>query len=233
MFEKFQSFQNLVETATKEKIATLRTDNGGEFTSNHFLTYCQEKGIKRQLTNFYTPQQNGVSERMNQTLLGMARAMLFFKGLKSCYWAEAVHTAVYLRNRSPSSSLDGITPFEAWYGFKPMVKHLRVFGSVCYALVPKEKRKKLESRSVKCMLIGYSNEKKGYRLLSDGKFIVSRDVIFDETESLSVEEVEKQLSHLEEKVTKEQLRMQHLNKTRNDSLISLQNYRMVNRLKTP
>ena len=96
-----------------------------------------------------------------------------------------------------------------------MVKHLRVFGSIFYALVPKKKKKKLESRSVKCMLIGYSDEKKGYRLLSDGKFIVSRDVIFDETESLSVEEVEKQLSHLEEKVTKEQIRMQHLNKTRN------------------
>ena len=83
---------------TKEKIATLRTDNKGEFTSNHFLTYYQEKRIKRQLTNFYTPQQNGVSERMNQTLLGMARSMLFFKGLNSCYWSEAVHIAVYLRN---------------------------------------------------------------------------------------------------------------------------------------
>ena len=66
------------------------------------------------------------------------------------------------------------------------------------------------------MLIGYSDEKKGYRLLSDGKFIVSSDVIFDKTKSLSVEEVEKQLSHLEEKVTKEQIRMQHLNKTRNE-----------------
>ena len=88
----------MVETATKEKITTLRTDNGGEFTSNNFLTYCQEKGIKRQLTNVYTPQQNGVSERMNQTLLGMARAMLFFKGLNSCYWAKAVHTTIYLRN---------------------------------------------------------------------------------------------------------------------------------------
>ena len=76
---------------------------------------------------------------MNQILLGMAREMLFFKGLNSCYWVEAVHTAIYLRNRCPSSSLDGITPFEAWYGLKPMVKHLRVFGSVCYARVPKEK----------------------------------------------------------------------------------------------
>jgi hypothetical protein len=74
-----------------------------------------------------------------------------------------------------------ITPFEAWYGFKPKVKHLCVFGSICYALVPKEKRTKLDSHSMKCMMIGYSDEKKGYRLLSNGKFVVSWDVIFDET----------------------------------------------------
>jgi transposase InsO family protein len=117
-FTQFQSFQNLVETATGEKIATLHMDNGGEFTSSEFHAYFQEKGIRRKLTNSYTPQQNGVTERMNQTLLGMARAMLFFKGLSSSYWDEVVHTTIYLRNQSPSSSLDGITPYEAWYGFK-------------------------------------------------------------------------------------------------------------------
>lgn len=76
---------------------------------------------------------------MNRTLLGMVRSMLTFKRLSPTYWAEVIHTAVYLRNRSPTTSLDGITPYEAWFGFKPRVKHLRVFGSVCYALVPKEK----------------------------------------------------------------------------------------------
>ena len=79
VFEKFQSFQNLVEIVTKEKIATLRTNNGGEFTSNHFFTYCQEKGIKRQFTNFYTPQQNGVSKRMNQT---------YWEWLEQCYFSK-------------------------------------------------------------------------------------------------------------------------------------------------
>jgi hypothetical protein len=138
---------------------------------------------------------------MNITLMGMARSMLHFKGLSTKYWAEAVHTTVYLRNRSPTSALDGITPYEAWYGTKPSVNHLRVFGSTCYALVPKEKRTKLENRSMKCMLLGYSDEKKGYRLLSNGKFIISRDVVFDETESQTVEELENLLSHLEKKVT--------------------------------
>ena len=109
-FHKFKIFRQLVENEVKEKIGTLRTDNGGEFTSNEFKTYCSENGIKRHLTNVYTPQQNGVVERMNHTLLGMARSMLTFKRLSPTYWAEAIHTTVYLRNRSPTSSLDGITP---------------------------------------------------------------------------------------------------------------------------
>jgi hypothetical protein len=136
---------------------------------------------------------------MNRTLLGMARSMLSFKRLSSKYWAEAIHTTIYLRNRSPTTSLDGITPYEAWFGFKPRVKHLRVFGSVCYALVPKEKRTKIDSRSLKCTMIGYSDEKKGYQILSNGKFIVSRDVIFDETESKSADEIESLLQKLEAK----------------------------------
>jgi hypothetical protein len=61
---------------------------------------------------------------MNHTFLGMVRSMLTFKNLIPSYWAEAVHTVVYLRNRSPIAFLDGITPYEAWHGFKPRIKHL-------------------------------------------------------------------------------------------------------------
>eukprot|EP00253_Pinus_taeda_P034497 PITA_34497 len=167
-----------------------------------------ENGIRRQLTNVYTPQQNGVVERMNQTFLGMARSMLTFKRLSPTYWVEAIHTAVYLRNQSPTACLDRITPYEAWFGLKPRVKHLRVFGSVCYALVPKEKRTNLDSRSLKCTMIGYSDEKKGYRLLTNGKFIVSRDVIFYETESKSAKEIENLLHKLQTKRSKRNGKMQ-------------------------
>ena len=138
-FEKFKNFRQLIENEVMEKIDTLRTDNGREFTSNEFKMYCMDNGIKIHLNNVYTPQKNGVVERMNRTLLGMARSMLTFKKLSPLYWAEAIHTAVYMRKRSPTASLDGITPYEAWFRFKPRVKHLRVFGSVCYALVLKEK----------------------------------------------------------------------------------------------
>ena len=130
------------------------------------------------------------------TLMGMERSMMQFKGLSSSYWAEAVHTAVYLRNRSPKTSLDGVTPYESWYGYKPKFKHLRVFGYVCYALVPTKKITKLDSRSIKCLFIGYSDQKKGYGFLSDGKFIVSRDVIFDETESAILDEINHLISRL-------------------------------------
>jgi hypothetical protein len=180
-FDKFIQFQCLVENATKEKIATLKIDNGGEFTSNEFNDYCRRSGIKRKLTNSYTPQQNGVTKRMNRNFIGMERSMLHFKGLSTKYWAEAIHTIVYLRNQSPTSTLYGITPYQAWYGTQPSVNHLQVFGSTCYSLVPKEKRNKLENRSMKCMLLGYSNENKGYRLLSNGKFIISQYVVFYET----------------------------------------------------
>jgi transposase InsO family protein len=137
VFEKFKIFCQLVENEVKEKIGSLMTNNGGEFTSNEFKIFCTNNGIRRHITSVYTRQQNGVVERMNHTLLGMERSMLSFKKLSSTYWAEAIHTTIYLRNIYPTASLDEITPYEAWFGFKPQVKHLRVFGSVCYALVPK------------------------------------------------------------------------------------------------
>jgi transposase InsO family protein len=101
-FEKFVHFQHMVENETRENVASLRIDNGGEFTSTKFNDYCRNDGVKRQLKNSYTPQHNGVTERMNRTLMGMARSMMHFKGLSTKYWAEAVHTAVYFRNRSPT-----------------------------------------------------------------------------------------------------------------------------------
>jgi transposase InsO family protein len=112
----------MVENATKEELATLRTYNGGGFTSSEFNDYCRDNGIKRQLKNSYTPQHNGVIERINRTIMGMGRSMMQFKGLSTKYCVEVVHTAVFLRNRSPKLSLDGKTTYEACYGFKPLRK---------------------------------------------------------------------------------------------------------------
>lgn len=78
----------------------LRTDNGGEYASNEFHEYCTNLGIRHQYTTPHTPQQNGLAERMNRTLLDMARPALQRSGLGDKYWADAVNTAVYVKNRS-------------------------------------------------------------------------------------------------------------------------------------
>ena len=111
-----------------------------------FVEYVtmMEKGIAHQLTNPYTQEQNGVSERLNRTLVESARSMLIYAKMPLKFWAEAVNTAVYLHNRSPTSALKDKTPFERWFGKKPNVSNLKVFGSVCFVHTPDHLRKKLD-----------------------------------------------------------------------------------------
>jgi len=133
----------------------LRTNNGGEFCSKEFEEFCKKCGISRQKTTPYTPQQNGVVEKMNKTLMERARSMLSGVELGQKFWAKAVETTCYLVNRSPSSALEDKTPQEVWTSKKPSLSHLRVFGCDAYVHVPKEKRTKLDSKSKKCIFIRY------------------------------------------------------------------------------
>ena len=128
----------------------------------------------------------------------MVRSMLFFKNVKIMFWADAVLCAAYIKNRCPSSAIRNKTPYELWYGHVPSVKHLRIFGSTCYALIPKVHRNKLGARSRKCIFLGYSNTSKAYRLYDEvnKKFVVSRDVIFLES-SKTDNVVERQLDRLD------------------------------------
>ena len=160
----------------------LRTDNGGEYTSTEFESYLKKEGIEHQYTIPKTPEQNGVSERMNRTLVEAVRSMLADSTLLHRFWAEALSTAAYLINRSPTKALDGKTPFQAWYGKKPNVYHLRVFGCSAYIHIPKDERKKLNPKAKKCTFLGYGTSRKGYRLynLKTSRIIHSRDVVFNE-----------------------------------------------------
>ena len=99
-------------------------NNGGKYTSNEFKSYLKMEGIEHQYTIPKTPEQNGVSERMNRTLVETVRSMLADSRLPHKFWAEALSTAAYLVNRSPTKSLHGKTPFEALYGKRPNVNHL-------------------------------------------------------------------------------------------------------------
>ena len=182
VFQKFLEWKSLVEKSSGYKVKTLRTDNGGEYTSTEFEGYLKKEGILHQYTIPKTPEQNGVSERMNRTLVETLRSLLSDSRLPHKFWAEPLSTTAYLINRSPTKSLSNQTPFEAWYGKKPNVKHLRAFGCSAYIHVPKDERKKLDPKSKKCVFLGYSTTRKGYRLYHQktSSIIHSRDVIFDE-----------------------------------------------------
>lgn len=106
--------------------------------------------------------------------------MLKYSQLEHVYWAEIVHIIVYLLNRAPTKALDGITPDEAWIGVKPSFSHLHVFGCISYMYIPKQNKKKLDQKEMKCILLGYCNEYKAYNLMNPTtkKIYISRDVIF-------------------------------------------------------
>ena len=192
VFEFFKQWQAEVENFTGQRVKTLRTDNGGEFTSKSFQAHLKACGIRHELTIPKTPEQNGVAERLNRTLVETTRAMLLDAKLPHMFWAEAISTATYLRNRSPTSAVEGTTPHQAWYGQKPRVEHLRVFGSAAYVHIPKDERGKLDPKSKKCVLLGYGSVQKGYRVYDrlTRKVFYSRNVKFDEreTDGPSVEE---------------------------------------------
>jgi len=138
------------------KISRFRCDNGREYMSSELREFFEQQGIQFEFTIRYTPQQNGVSERMNRTLIEKARYMIFHCKLNKTFWSEAVRTAVYLVNRSPTSALEGKIPAALWYNKKPNVNKLRVFGCIAYLLVPKELRTgKFDSKSLKCYFTGY------------------------------------------------------------------------------
>ncbi|KAL0415516.1 UNVERIFIED_CONTAM: Retrovirus-related Pol polyprotein from transposon TNT 1-94 [Sesamum latifolium] len=128
VFEKFKQWKIFVENQTGRKLKVLRTDNGLEFCNQNFTELCNEFGIKRHKTNPYTPQQNGVAERMNRTLLNKVRCLLISSGLPKSFWGEALLTAAYLVNRSPSVPLLGKTPECVWSQSDIDLSSLRIFG---------------------------------------------------------------------------------------------------------
>ena len=144
VFKYFQEWKALVERSSGKKLNILHTDNGGKYVSTKFEDNLKSEGIRHERTVPKTPEQNGVAERMNRTLVEIMRSMLIDAKLPHAFWAEAISTAVYLRNRSPTKVLKDMTPFEAWMKQKPCVEHLRVFGCDAYARVALDERKNLE-----------------------------------------------------------------------------------------
>lgn len=181
----FKKFKLRIETEKERKLKVFRTDRGGEFMSVAFKKFCDDEGLQRHLTAPYSPQQNGVVERRNQTVIEMARSMLKSKEMPASFWGEVVKTAVYILNRAPTRSTENSTPYQLWFERIPKVQHMRVFGCIAHAKKLSPHPPKLADRSVKTILLGYEEESKAYRLLNplENKIIVSRDVVFEEDKS--------------------------------------------------
>ncbi|KAM7520343.1 hypothetical protein LguiB_019305 [Lonicera macranthoides] len=181
-FVAFKNYKALVEKEMGSPIKVLRTDRGGEYNSHEFVVFCESQGIKRQLTTAYTPQQNGVCERKNRTILNMVRSLLKRSGIPKNFWPEAVNWSIHVLNRSPTLVVKNMTPEEAWNGQRPAVDYFRIFGCIAYARVPDAKRKKLDDKGEKCIFLGVSDESKAYKLYNPitKKIVISRDVVFDE-----------------------------------------------------
>jgi hypothetical protein len=120
------AIKHFIAAAEREPSHTLHTfqmDRGGEFTSAALAGFFVDHGVQRHHTMPYSPQQNGVVKRRNQTMVGMSRSMLKARNMPNKFWGKAVVTAVYTLNRSFTRSMEGVTPFEAWHGHKPDVEH--------------------------------------------------------------------------------------------------------------
>ena len=180
-----------LENQTDSRVKTIRTDRGGEYVSRGFEQFLADKGIRHEVTIANSPQQNGVAERYNGVIAQKARTMLTESGLPPKFWAEAVSTANYLRNLSPTASNPKFyTPYQRWFRRRPSLKHLRVFGSVVYSnLQPSERQSKFSPRAEKGYLLGYSSVSKGFRVWfpSRGRVLERRDLLFDESSSMRTE----------------------------------------------
>jgi hypothetical protein len=187
-FQMFKWYLARVEKETGKSLKCLRSDRGGEFTSNEFEIFCKERGIKRQTSAPRTPAQNGIAERRNRSILDCARTLMMEKNVALKYWREAVSTAVYTLNRVQVKKGTHSTPFELWYGYPPNVKYFKIFGSKCY--IQKDDRSgKFDAKSTEGIFLGYSTRSKAYKCLNidTNKVVESANVNFDEYAEVQVE----------------------------------------------
>ncbi len=173
----------MVNTQFSLPIQVLRTDCGGEFTSNAFNQFCANKGIIHQLSCPHTPQQNGVAERKHKHLIQCALAILSESKLPISYWSHAVSTATHIINRLPTPNLSYNNPWEMLFHKPPDLTYLKSFGCQCFPLLTPYTAHKLHPKTTPCVFIGYPTYTKGYLCLDPitKRLYTSRDVLFNET----------------------------------------------------
>ena len=178
----FIDFAKQVRRKFDKDIKAIRSDNGSEFKNYTLEEFLSDEGIERQYSAPYTPQQNGVAERKNRTLVEMARSMLDEYKSPHSFWTEAVNTACHASNRLFLRSILEKTPYELLTGNKPNVKYFRVFGCKCFILNKRERLGKFQSKTTEGIFVGYGSNSHAYRVYnkSTGCVIETCDVTFDE-----------------------------------------------------
>ncbi|GJZ14276.1 putative ribonuclease H-like domain-containing protein [Tanacetum coccineum] len=159
-----QNFIRQIENQLNHRVKIIRSDNGTEFKNRDMLEFCGNKGIKQEYSNARTPQQNGVAERMNRTLIEAARTMLADSLLPTTFWAEAVSTACYVLNRVRVTKPQNKTPYELLFGQKPIISYIRPFGCHVTILDTLSVLGKFDGKSDEGFLVGYSLNSKAYRV---------------------------------------------------------------------
>ena len=178
-----------IELEANLPVRIIRSDNGTEFKNSILNDFCTEKGISRQYSAPRTPQQNGVVERKNRTLVEAARTMLSESRLPVYFWAEAVNTACYTQNRTLITKDLEKTPYEIMANKKPTLKYFHVFGGKCFVLKDDEHLGKFEAKAHEGIFLGYSLESKAFRVyvIEHKKVIESLNVTFDDNKLPSIQ----------------------------------------------
>ncbi len=183
-FAAFKQFKAWAENLTGQRMGSLHDDKGGEYMSKEFDMFCIDHGIQRQHTVRNRPQQNGVAERANRTIEEGIISMLHESGMPPSFWGEAMASFIHVSNRVTITSLQQATPYEAFYGSKPDLSHLCVWGCTAYVLIQKDKRPlgSLGAHMEKCIFIGYPQSYKGWKFYNPltRQVLISERADFDE-----------------------------------------------------
>jgi hypothetical protein len=179
------SMQHYINAAALDgkPVATVRVDNGGEYEGSELVQFVKGAGIYQQPTVPYSPESNGVAERLNRTIMTKVRAMLKDSGLPANLWEPLAATAAYLHNRSPCRAIGFLTPHEKFFGKKPSLSHIRIPGCKAFVHVPKEKRQgKLADRARLVRLVGYGPSQSIYKVYDpeSHRVFMVRDIVFEE-----------------------------------------------------
>ncbi|GJY14388.1 putative ribonuclease H-like domain-containing protein [Tanacetum coccineum] len=159
-------FLTLVQRGLHAQVTTVRTDKGTEFLNKTLHAYFAKEGIRHETSTARTPEQNGVVERRNRTLVEAARTMLSAAKVPLFFWAEAIATTCFTQNRSLVIPRHEKTPYHIINARKPSVKFFHIFGSLCYIVRDGENLDKMKEKGDACIFVGYSTQSKAYRVFN-------------------------------------------------------------------